>query len=90
MDVMYKIRNKQGKYSNGDAGYIKWTKNGKTWNSIGLLNVHLTAMFHRGYLEKKYQDCEIVKIEPSIVQIIDCKDAIDDLKMKMMYKKFGE
>jgi hypothetical protein len=87
MDVVYKIRNDQGKFSNGNAAGIKWTKNGKVWNSLPLLQVHLTAMYHRGTL-KRYDGCDIVEYEFTMKTENKIDEAVYNTKLRLFYGEF--
>ncbi len=59
MDV-YKIRNKEGLFSNGGAT-PKFKKWGKCWVGIGPLKNHL-AMLIEYKVIKIYKECEVVKL----------------------------
>lgn len=61
MTYIYKIKRlSDGLYSSGGC-YVKFSKRGKVWTSIGGLKNHLN-MF-RDYGKKKYEDCVLVTIE---------------------------
>ena len=75
--VVYKIRRKSdGKFSTGGTT-PSFSKNGKTWNTIGHLKSHLTGVADQGRwiepalreqrkkqnIAKFYSDCEIVEYE---------------------------
>jgi hypothetical protein len=55
--TVYKIRNKQGKYSTGGS-YPRFTKAGKVWTSLGALKQHLDLVT----TPRVYKDCELVEL----------------------------
>lgn len=79
----YKIKNKEGLYSNGGVN-ITFGKVGKLWKNIGPLRSHiaLTSVGDYSNLYKKkhpYEDCNIVELEfneinsyPAIEELIGC------------------
>lgn len=88
MDV-YKIRNDKGLFSNGEAGYIKWNKKGKSWTSIAFLKVHLLAVYNRHRPNfKKYKDCQIIKYKIVEDEIIDIIPTIKEIEINEMQKVF--
>jgi hypothetical protein len=88
MDV-YKIKNEDGLYSNGEAGNIKWNKQGKSWTSIGYLKVHLIAVYNRNRPNfKKYKNCKIVRYEVVEAENLDIMPTIKEIEINEMQKIF--
>jgi hypothetical protein len=74
---VYKIRRiKDGLYSMGGTS-PRWTKQGKTWNTIGHLHNHLNMFKEYNHDLRKYvstlsidyEGCEVVVYELEIAQI---------------------
>ena len=73
MATIFKIRNKDGKFSNGGSD-PDFVKNGKMWTHFGYLNRHLDVLSERGKKVYKDNGAVIVQyelIEPVEVQTID-------------------
>jgi len=69
MKEMFKIRHKKtGMFSNGGENPT-WSKNGKTWEGIGPLRLHLRQFKHT---DQKLKDWEVVRyIEPKVSDPVD-------------------
>lgn len=68
MSKIYKIRNKEtGKFSKGgSSSYNIWTKEGKSWSSLGHLKNHLHLFIdYKGDISKDYpyQNAEVIEVE---------------------------
>jgi len=61
---IYKIRNKEGFFSNGGSN-PSFTKQGKSWSNIGHIKSHLG--YNSPEKEEFYKDCEVVVFESSIL-----------------------
>lgn len=75
MAIIYKIRNKAtGQYATGAA---RFTKNGKVWNAIGHLRLHIEL--HSDEYKRMKDDVEIVVIQVSQEELetISFKDQYD-------------
>lgn len=93
--MLYKIRNKEtGLFSTGGVA-PRWTKLGKTWNSIGTFKSHLTLVGDRyestwGTDRFKglsidtdiYKDCEVVEVEFKECKVSDIKEFLEENKKK--------
>jgi len=92
--IFYKIRNKNtGEFSKGGSrqrhtGDVEWSKQGKTWDTLGKLRSHLTQ-FHLGDNYHKQTDMshwEVVEYhvveQPAkgIHEILDPKKIVEMLK----------
>ena len=88
--MLYKIRNKDtGLFSTGGID-PRWTKLGKTWNSIGTFKSHLTLVgdrYNSTYNDRYkglsidtdiYKHCEVVEVEFKECNVSDIKDFIEE------------
>ena len=62
MTFVYKIRNKEGKFSTG-SGCPRFTKSGKIYHRIADIKRHFTVINQRiqSYHLEIYKDCDLVK-----------------------------
>lgn len=86
MDV-FKIKNNDGLFSNGDAGKTSWNKSGKVWMSMGKLRTHLYALYHRDKLSI-YNDCTIVKYELVERELTNLNETLYQVNIRGFYEEF--
>lgn len=93
--MLYKIRNKKtGLFSTGGVA-PRWTKLGKTWNSIGTFKSHLTLVgdrYESTWGEDRfkglsidtdiYKDCEVVEVEFKECKVSNIKEFLEVNKKK--------
>ena len=93
--TVYKIRDrKTGLYSRGGVN-PQWSKQGKTWNSLGALKNHMNSwslMYLGTTSDKPREEWEVVELvyKVEVAKTWPVSDCIDELKRrKAIQKKFG-
>lgn len=88
MDVIYKIKNKEGKFSNGkaDPKKHKWVKKGKIWNSLSLVETHLIAVCERKKLKDMYGECDIIVYSTKEITTIDIGPILQQAGTKVLQR----
>ena len=84
---IYKIRHMQtGLYSAGGSYSPRWTKRGKTWNTLGHLKSHIRGIVERRHTLTIRDMCfwEVVEIEVSETSKVMCKG--DDMLREAVSK----
>ena len=69
---IYKIKNKEGKFSSGGL-YADFVQKGKAWHGLDRKKLHLGVIEREGYskVTEKYKGCEIVEYEMVEKRAID-------------------
>ena len=84
---VYRIRDKDGRYSSGGQD-PDFTKSGKTWANIGHVKNHIRQFMGRYRISEIYNDAEIVEIE---VEEKDLKTInINDIMIEMLEGDLAE
>lgn len=88
MDVIYKIRNKDGLFSNGKANIKdhKWTKKGKVWCSLKMVEKHIAAMFENKRRHKLYEDAVIVAYSTTELTVIEMGPILTQVEINGMHR----
>lgn len=81
MDCVYKIRNENGLFSNGNVRWFKWTKKGVVFKSKLQLSAHLRAMLEAGVLPT-YNGCNLLSYPLEESSEISMDDIVEELLIK--------
>ena len=81
---IFKIRNADGLFSTGGST-PNFTKNGKSWSTLGHVNSHLG--FSSSHKEELYKDCDIVAFETHISSVYPVSELIEGKVSKKNYAK---
>ena len=74
--TMYKIMNKEGKFSSGGENPT-FTRNGKIWSNIGFVKNHINQLYDANV----YDNCQIVEIETISKEVPNKLDQLIELSL---------
>lgn len=81
MDCVYKIRNENGLFSNGNVRNFKWSPKGVVFKSKIQLSAHLRAMLEHNTLTA-YNGCTLLSYTLDEPTVVTMDDIIEDLLIK--------
>lgn len=93
--VYYKIRHKVSglyskgsSYSNAEGTNSYWSKNGKTWDTLGKLRAHITMHLPSSHNKgTDMSDWEVVEYQVTVAEVKGIRDVIDPKKFLDILKK---
>jgi len=87
MAKFIKVRNLEGNFSTGGM-YVRFTKKGKTWSSLGYLKRHF-AQFKYDELRRIYINCTIIILDEETLEKSELwmKDFISDYIVDAVIKR---